>query len=540
MVEWFTDEARQAGLDFMHVNGMSGKFYFPEMMGPGAALFDFDNDGDLDVYLVQGRSLGPGGASRGLSDRLYRNDLTVGSDSRRTLRFTDVTSASEITSRGYGMGVAAGDIDNDGCPDLFLTRYGDTQLLRNRCDGTFADISDRSGTRRSGWSVSASFFDFDRDGWLDLYVGDYLTYDLARRIDCFTPSGKPDYCSPDAYRSRASRLYRNRRDGTFADVTESSGLATAFGPGLGAAAADFDGDGWIDLYVANDGRDNQLWINQRDGTFRNTALVAGVAVNGHGKPEGSMGVDAGDFDGDGDDDLVIANLTGEGATLYANDGTGRFEDAGGRSGLRVASLPGTGFGAGWFDFDNDTRLDVLLVNGAVRIIDALEQAGDPFPLHQRNQLFRGVDGGRFEDATAGAGAAFGRSDVGRGAAFGDVDNDGDVDVLVAVNNGPTRLLINRAADGRHWIGLRLVGGQPGRDMLGARVAILRGDASPLWGRAHSDGSYASASDPRVLVGLGASQTVTGVRVIWPGGRLEQWDKPDIVDRYTTLVEGGAR
>jgi hypothetical protein len=539
MAEWFTDEAAQAGLDFVHVNNMSGKFYFPEMMGPGAALLDFDNDGDLDIYLVQGRSLEPAAPSRGPSDRLYRNDLTIAPDGRRTLRFTDITGTSGIESRGYGMGVAAGDIDNDGCTDLYLTRYGDTQLLRNRCDGTFEDVTDRSATRRSGWSVSASFFDFDRDGWLDLYVGDYLAYDLARRVDCFTPSGKPDYCSPNAYRSRASRLYRNRGGGTFADVTESSGLASAFGPGLGAATGDFDGDGWIDLYVANDGRDNQLWINRRDGTFGNIALLAGVAVNGHGKAEGSMGVDAGDFDGDGDEDLVIANLTGEGATLYANDGAGRFEDAGARSGLRLASLRGTGFGAGWFDFDNDTRLDVLIVNGAVRIIDALEQAGDPFPLHQRNQLFRGVGGGRFEDVTARAGAAFVRSDVSRGAAFGDIDNDGDLDLLVAVNNGPTRLLINRAAGGHHWMGLRLVGGQPRRDMLGARVAVLRGDAPPLWGRVHTDGSYASASDPRVLVGLGTAQAVTGVRVIWPSGRVERWDGPG-VDRYTTLVEGGAR
>ena len=352
--------------------------------------------------------------------------------------------------------------------------------------------------------MSASFLDFDRDGWLDLYVGDYVTYDSTRATDCFTPSGKPDYCSPNAYRSRPGRLYRNRGDGTFADVTESSGIGSAFGAGLGAAAADFDGDGWIDLYVANDGGENQLWMNRRDGTFRNAALIAGVAVNGHGKAEGSMGVDAGDFDGDGDEDLVIANLTGEGATLYANDGTARFEDAGARSGLRLASLPGTGFGAGWFDFDNDTRLDVLFVNGAVRVIDALEQARDPFPLHQPSQLFRAVGDGRFEDVTSRAGSAISSSNVGRGAAFGDIDNDGDIDVLAAANNGPVRLLINRAAQGQRWIGLRLVGRTPRRDMLGARVAILRGDAPPLWRRAHTDGSYASASDPRVLVGLGPS------------------------------------
>jgi hypothetical protein len=539
MAEWFTDEAGATGLDFVHVNGMSGKFYFPEMIGPGAAFLDFDADGDLDIYLVQGRSLEPGVASHGPSDRLYRNDLSTTPDGRSHLRFTDVTDVSVIHSRGYGMGVASGDFDNDGCPDLFLTRFGETQLLRNRCNGTFEDVTAHSGIRQSGWSVAASFFDFDRDGWLDLYVGDYVTYDLARHTDCFTPSGKPDYCSPSAFRSKPSRLYRNRGNGTFTDVTDASGISAAFGPGLGASTADFDGDGWLDLYIANDGRENQLWMNQRNGTFRNTALLAGVAVNAHGKPEGSMGVDAGDFDNDGDEDLVIANLTGEGATLYVNDSSGRFDDAGGRSGLRVASLPGTGFGTRWFDFDNDTRLDVLFVNGAVRVIDALEQAGDPFPLHQPNQLFRGVGEGRFEDVTSKAGRAVSRTNVGRGAAFGDVDNDGDIDVLVAVNNGAPRLLINRAADGHHWVGLRLVSPLPHRDMLGARVAIMRGDGPTLWARSHTDGSYASASDPRVVVGLGASDAPVRVRVVWPSGRAEEWSTVAI-DRYTTLVEGGAR
>jgi hypothetical protein len=539
MAEWFTDEAGTTGLDFVHVNGMSGKFHFPEMMGPGAAFLDFDSDGDLDVYLVQGRSLEPGAASHGPSDRLYRNDLSPAPDGRPLLRFTDVTKASGIQSRGYGMGVTTGDVDNDGCPDLFLTRFGDTQLLRNRCNGTFEDVTERSGTRRSGWSVSSSFFDFDRDSWLDLYVGDYVTYDVARHTDCFTPSGKPDYCSPSAYRSRPSRLYRNRGDGTFADVTDASGISAAFGPGLGVSSADFDGDGWLDLYIANDGRENQLWMNQRNGTFRNTALLAGVAVNGHGRAEGSMGVDAGDFDNDGDEDLVIANLTGEGATLYVNDGTARFDDGGGRSGLRLATLRGTGFGARWFDVDNDTHLDVLFINGAVRLIEAHEQARDAFPLRQPNQLFRGVGDGRFEDVSAKAGATVTQSNVGRGAAFGDVDNDGDIDVLVAVNNGAARLLINRAAEGHHWIGLRLVGGRPQRDMLGARVAIIRDENPPLWARAHTDGSYASASDPRVVVGLGASDAPVRVRVVWPSGRTEEWSAVSI-DRYTTLVEGGAR
>jgi enediyne biosynthesis protein E4 len=242
------------------------------------------------------------------------------------------------------MGVAAGDVDNDGCVDLYVTRYGRNSLLRNRCDGTFEDRTMASGTGHEGWSTSATFFDFDRDGWLDLYVTDYVTYRLNSHTDCVTPSGKPDYCSPSAFRPRPGQLFRNDRDGTFTNVTRASGIGTVFGPGLGAIAVDVNGDGWSDLYVANDGRDNQLWMNQRDGTFADTALIAGVAVNGAGRPEASMGVDAGDVDGDGDDDLFVTNLTAEGHTLYLNDGAGVFEDGATRAGIRAASLPYTGFG----------------------------------------------------------------------------------------------------------------------------------------------------------------------------------------------------
>lgn len=518
---------------------MSGRLYMAEILAPGVALFDYDGDGDLDVYLVQGRPLavangrlaeanGEGGLSE---DRLYRNDLKDG-----VLRFTDVTKDSGIDSRGYGMGVAAGDFDNDGRTDLYLTRFdAPNQLLRNNGDGTFRDVSRASGTDHRSWSSSAAFVDVNRDGWLDLYVVNYLRYSLASEAPCFNAAGARAYCMPQAFPPVSDRLYVNQRDGTFADVSAISGIAREAAPGLGIATADFDRDGWIDIYVANDGRENQLWRNRHDGTFENVALQAGVALPATGRAEASMGADAGDIDDDGDEDLVVTELTGEGANLFVNDGTGTFEDRGTASALGPATLPFTGFGAAWIDADHDGRLDLAVVNGTVQIIERLRQEGDPFPLHQRRQLFRNAGGGRFEEVT-GAGAAFGQSEVGRGLAVGDVDNDGDADLLVGNNNGPVRLLINQAPR-QHWVGVRLAGAS-GRDMLGARIEVSAAGTS-RWRRARADGSYLSANDPRVLVSLGASAEPPVARVTWPGGRTETFASIPI-DRYTTLVEGGGR
>jgi hypothetical protein len=539
---WFVDRAKEAGLDFVHVNGMRGRFYMPEVIGSGVALFDYDQDGDLDVYLVQGQPLDASApASRGgtaLTDRLYRNDLRVEADGSRHLHFTDVTAQSGIDAHGYGMGVAVGDIDNDGRPDLYLTKFdAPNQLLHNNGDGTFTDISKKSGTDSRSWSVSASFVDIDRDGWLDLYVGHYLRYSLEGNTRCMSPSGAPDYCTPDSYQPLPDRLYRNNHDGTFTDISARSLIARAFGPALGVSTADFDGDGWMDVYVANDGKENQLWMNRRDGTFENRALLAGVALPLTGKAEASMGVDAGDFDDDGDDDLVVTELTGEGTNVFVNDGTGAFEDQSTRTGIGPASTGLTGFGTAWFDYDNDGRLDLLAVNGAVQVIEALRQAGDPFPVRQRRLLFHNVGGGRFDDVTGRAGASFAGLEVGRGAAFGDIDNDGRVDVVIANNNGPARLLVNQASDGNHWLGLRLVG-SGGRDQVGARVHVTtRGVVK--YRRARADGSYASANDPRVHVGLGAAAAPSDVVVDWPSGRRETFAAVP-PDRYTTLTEGTGR
>ena len=542
--DWFVDRARESGLDFVHVNGMSGMLYMPEVLAPGVALFDFDNDGDLDVYLVQGRPLSSSAGLESktrptplgdLNGRLFRNDLRVNSDGTRTLRFTDVTRESGIDTPGYGMGVAAGDFNNDGWVDLYLTKFdAPNQLLRNNGNGTFTDVSKSSGTDLRSWSVSASFVDVNRDGWLDLYVGNYVRYSLEHSTQCFGASGALDYCMPDAYQPLQDRLFINRRDGTFADASVTSGIAREYGPALGVSTADFNGDGWMDIYVANDGKENQLWLNKKDGTFENVALFSGVALPVTGKAEASMGVDAGDFDDDGDEDLFMTELTSQGSNLYVNDGSAVFDDRSTPSGVGPASVPFTGFGTGWFDYDNDGRLDLLSVNGTVQIIESLRQAKDPLPLHQRKLLFHNLGGGRFQEVSAQAGAVFALSEVGRGAAFGDVDNDGDVDVLVGNNNGPTRLLINQTANGHHWIGLRLAG-VGGRDMLGARVEVIQAGAPTRWRRARSDGSYASANDPRVIVGLGESSSPPDVRVTWPDGKVETWTHVD-VDRYSTLKE----
>ena len=543
-LEWFTDQAQATGLDFVHFNGMSGKLYQPEIMGAGVAMVDYDNDGDLDVYLVQGQMLGTGTPllappSGPLTDRLYRNDLEVRPDGTRALRFTDVTEESGIKARGYGQGVASGDIDNDGWVDLYLTRFGPNQMFRNEGDGTFTDVSDHTGTADPFWSVPASFVDFDRDGWLDLFVGNYLHYSLETHAPCLSQSGRPDYCAPMAYRAQPDRLYRNRGNGTFVDITAAAGLALEFGPALGVATADVNDDGWIDIFVANDQQENQLWVNQGDGTFTNTALLWGVALGEAGDAKADMGVDFGDFDNDGDEDLFITELTGQGSTLYVNDGTGRFEEQSARTGIRYPSSPYTGFGAAWLDFDNDGWLDILAVNGlVVQDIGALAP-DNLFPLQQRNQLFRNLGNGRFEDVTDQGGAAFELSEVSRGAAFGDIDNDGDVDVVVGNDAGPVRLLINNIGIRNRWVGLRLVGADTARDMVGARVSVVRSDGSTLRRRARADGSFASANDPRVLVGLGASAEAPRVRVSWPSGRIEEWtDVP--VGRYTTLTEGGGR
>jgi hypothetical protein len=539
--DWFTDVAHEAGLDFTHFNGMSGHYYYPEIMGPGVALLDYDNDGNLDVYVTQGQPLGSDpqmlaeSAKRGpLKDRLFHND-GPSAGSGHAVHFTDVTEKAGIDIRTYGMGVAVGDFNNDGFVDIYRTSLNGAVLLRNNGNGTFTDVTSESGVGdRGGWAVSAVFFDYDRDGWPDLFVGNYLRYSLDGDIQCQSVTGRRDYCPPGSYRPQPSHLYHNLRNGTFEDVTAKAFVGGAYGPALGVSTADFNNDGWIDLYVANDSQPNQLWINQHNGTFKDTAFLAGAAVSGTGQAEASMGVDAGDIDNDGDEDLIVTNWLDQMNALYVNDGMGNFEDRRARSGLGAPSLAKTGFGVGWLDFDHDGWLDLFVANGSVQTIEAQARAGDPFPLKMTPQLYRNTGDGHFEDVSGRAGAVFKSADVSRGVAFGDINNDGRTDIVVANDNGPLRLLVNGVANQNHWAGFRLMSGK--RDAVGARVQILRDGAPALWRRARADGSYASSNDPRVLVGLGISTAPLTLKVTWPSGRVESFFKLP-VDHYTTLVEG---
>ncbi|PYR91920.1 MAG: RNA-binding protein, partial [Acidobacteria bacterium] len=539
----FIESAESTGLKFTHVNGASGQYYMAEQMGAGVALFDYDNDGDLDVFLVQGGPLDGTNMSRtsGPSCRLFRNDLTVGSDGRRSLHFTDVTERAGLALRTYGMGVAVADYDGDGNLDLFVTGFGPDTLFRNNGDGTFTDVTAQAGVSDALWSTSAAFIDYDRDGDLDLFVANYLDFNLASNKVCHDAVGTRDYCSPRAYHPVPDKLYRNDGNGRFTDVTDASGISKADGAGLGVTTGDYNGDGWPDLYVANDATPNQLWINHRDGTFVDEGLLSGSALNAAGNPEGSMGIASGDFDLDGDEDLFVTNIIGETFALYVNDGKGNFEDARVKAGLASPTAAFTGFGTDWFDYDNDGWPDLFIANGAVNIIAA--ERGQPSPFRMRNQLFHnalgsdlsvrnraaGSDPSRlvtyFKETSAEGGPAFERAEIGRGAAFGDIDNDGDVDIVVTNNGGPVRLLLNQSQESgtrNHWLSVRAEDGPKNRFGFGTWIGVERMGQPTLWRRVRTDGSYLSASDTRVHFGLGATPGVTAIVVQWPDGTRERW------------------
>jgi len=540
----FRDVAVDTGLDFRHFIGSSGAYYLPEIMGAGVALVDYDADDDLDIYLLQGTMLGSttateetvgGERSDRPGHRLFRNEL---SESGR-LEFVDVTDEAGIGLREYGMGVAIGDVDDDGDADLYVTAVGRNVLYRNNGDGSFTDITGAAGVDDGRWSTSASFLDYDRDGDLDLFVTNYVDFTIRDNQECYGVEGQRDYCNPISYSPVPDRLFRNSGDGTFEDVSESAGIQKAFGSGLGVIAADFNADAWPDIYVANDANANQLWQNNRDGTFTDVALLAGVAYNADGAAEGGMGVTAGDVDGDGDEDLFVSHLDEETNTLYLNGGAGAFRDDTLGSGLGAASIAHTGFGCQWFDYDHDGWLDLFIANGAVSNIESLRDA--PYPFSQRNQLFHGLGDGGFDEVRGEAGSALGLVEVSRGAAFGDVDNDGDIDVVVSNNNGPVRLLLNEVGTATRSLSIRLEGVESNRDGIGARVALLRAGRDPMWRRVHRDGSYLSASDARVYFGLGdeGDEAVEGVGIVWPNGRRERWERVDL-DVDTRLREGSGR
>ena len=539
---WFVDGTAQAGIDFRYDNGMSGQFYFPEIMGGGAALFDYNGDGLLDLYLVQGGPLGPGigPADRPGGDRLLRNDSHIGEDGQWVVRFTDVTAEAGIDARGYGMGVAVGDINGNGFPDIYVLNFGANQLWRNNGDGSFTDITDQAGVGEPRWSVSASFADLTGNGLLDLFVANYVDFDFdAHRVCRSATTSQQDYCSPSAYSGVSDTLFINQGDGRFVDMTEAAGMAQTRRHGLGVVAADFNGNGRVDIYVANDGSANSLWLNEGNLRFVDDAFLAGAAVNADGGMEAGMGVDAGDYNRSGAEDLFITHMRRETNTLYRNDGQGWFTDVTAASGLGAPSLPSTGFGTAWVDIDNDGWLDLVAINGAVVIEEDLVAAGDPFPYHQRDQLFLNQGNGRFVDVSARAGAAFEASHVGRGLAVGDVNNNGRVDLVIVNINGPARLLLNQKAAGRHWLGLRLADAQ-GRTLTQAVAWLQQEENQPsLRRRARADGSYASANDPRVIFGLGDDQRSRTVEVQWPDGQRERFTGL-AVDRYHELRRGSGQ
>ncbi len=534
-VPWLVDIADESNLKFVHSTGSTGQFYFPEIAGSGCAFLDYDNDGDLDIYVIQSHPLDSAraGNSDSARNRLFRNDLDLG---QPRITFVDVTDESGLGDPGYGMGVATGDYDNDWDVDVYVTNVGDNALYQNNGDGTFRKVSTDAMPPCSGWSTSAAFVDVDKDGDLDLFVADYVNFDVRHNKICHSRSSRRDYCGPQSFNPVPDHLYRNNGDGTFTDITRPAGVDRHFGSGLGVVCSDFNGDSWPDIYVANDGNANQLWINKQDGTFENEALLAGAAYNAEGMPEAGMGVSAADFDLDGDEDIILAHLVGEHNTLLANDGAGSFDDHSNHMLLAAMSLPYTAFGVGWFDIDNDGQLDLFFANGAVKIAEEHAHLDYPYPFP--NQLVRnlGPPSFQFEDITSIAGPDVTRLLVSRGAAFGDVDNDGDVDILVSNSNGPLQLLRNNVGQERSWLSLELVGTKTNRSAIGAKVTLERRDSPPVVRRVHADSSYCSANDPRVHFGLGEDQKPQSVTVDWPGGSVEKFDNLP-ANRRIRLVEG---
>jgi enediyne biosynthesis protein E4 len=521
-VPWFEDAAPSAGLTFTHRSGHDGRRYrLPEIMGGGAALFDMDADGDLDALLVQSGSLD--GADTGPRHRLFRNDGRG--------RFDDVTAGSGVDVAGYGMGVATGDVDADGDVDVYLTNLGANVLLQNDGRGRFTDVTAKAGVAGSGWSASAAFSDLDLDGDLDLFVTRYLDWMPGRERQCFSLSGAVDYCSPKNYEAPTSDLlFLNRGNGTFADASAQAGLTTARGNGLGVVVDDVDADGRPDVFVANDGTPNHLWINQGGGRFTESALRMGVAIDQDGAPKAGMGVDAADVDDDGDDDLLVMNLDTESDSYFRNDGR-FFVDATNMVGLRVVSRRFTRFGMALVDFDNDGRLDIYEANGRVGL-QGQTFAADPYA--EPNLLLRGLPGPTFEEVQPRGGTATPIVATSRAAAFGDVDGDGGIDVLVANRDGAPNLLKNVVPARGHWTRLD-VRNLKGSHALGARVRVRAGGRT--WSRdVRSAYSYLSANDPRVHVGLGAATTVDRVDVEWPGGSVDQFG-PFPADTVVTLRQG---
>ena len=499
----YTEVSDAAGLDFVHYNGARGDYFYPETMGSGAAFLDYDNDGWQDIYLVNGTYLTGLPPDPLPSNRLYRN---TGDG-----KFADVTAASGSGDTGYGMGCAVADYDNDGDQDLYITNVGSNVLYRNEGRGRFVDIARQAGVGDERWGTSSGFLDFDLDGDLDLFVVNYVEYALDQDHVCRRGRLR-SYCAPIYYQPIGDILYRND-GGQFTDVTQEAGI-TQVGWGLGVAFSDFDLDGDTDVYVANDGSMNSLYENRR-GHFVDTGLQAGARYNENGRSEAGMGVDFGDFDNDGHQDIFVTNFALETNTLYRNTGQGRFHDVTTPLGLAEPSFVPLGFGTRFLDFDNDAYLDLFVANG--HVVDVITQTDSSQSYPQRNQLFHNEAGTRFVDVSAFSGPSFAVENVARGLAMADYDNDGDQDLLVTTEAGRPRLLRNDGGNHNHWLLIHLEGTHQ-RDALGARVTVTAGGTRQIKER-QSGSSYLSSHDPRLHFGLGRA-THADVEIRWPDGQIQ--------------------
>jgi len=505
----FVDVTDEAGLRFRHISGAFGQKYMPETLGAGGVWLDVDNDGWQDIVLVNS-STWPGQSTSDTHAMLYRNNGDG--------TFDDISSGSGLDTPLYGFGGAAGDFDNDGQTDLYLTALGPNRLLRGQGDGTFVDVTEASGTGDPGFSTSAVWFDYDNDGSLDLFVANYVEWTPEIDLYCTLDGETKSYCTPESYQGQSSTLFHNLGNGTFEDVSLPAGVSNPTAKALSASMFDVNSDGWMDLFVTNDTQPNQLFQNQGDGTFDDIAVVAGVAFSEAGIARAGMGVDAADYDGSGHPSLIIGNFSNEMMALYHNEGNGLFIDEAPRSALGRGTLLTLTFGCFFFDYDLDGWLDVFAANG--HVADDIEQVQSRVTYAQRPQLFHNDGRGRFEEIVDEAGDALQQPMVARGAAYADYDNDGDLDILMTSNGGAPRLLRNDGGNTNNLLRVKTVGTESNRDGIGARVEVTVAGQS-RWQMVKTGSSYASQSEVPLTFGLGNQASVERLRVIWPSGQVDE-------------------
>jgi hypothetical protein len=518
----FTDITSSSGVDFVHAHSPTSNKYLIETMGGGAALFDYDNDGRLDIFFTNGARLDdpqPPAKRPDKSDRKYWNRLYRQNGNGT---FSDVSEKAGVTGvpQGYyGMGAATGDYDNDGFQDLYVTNYEGNTLYRNNRDGTFTDVTKQAGVGSSGWSASAGFFDYDNDGRLDLFVTRYV--DWSFRHDRYCGEKKPGYrayCHPDNFNGIANVLYRNNGDGTFTDVSTKAGIANPEGKGLGVSFADYDADGFVDVYVANDSVASFLYRNKQDGTFEEVGLLAGVAFTEDGKTFAGMGVDFADYDNDGRPDLIVTDLSNERYRLFRQNNDRSFRDVTDTSGVGGATLPFSGWSTRFFDYDNDGWKDLFAAQG--HVMDTIEKTS-PNLRYQQPPLLMRNESGRFVRVTPGD--IFQRDYAGRGAAFGDLDNDGDLDIVLSNVGQPAVVLRNDGGNQRNWLAIRAIGTRSNRDGIGSRVTIENTSGQTQHFTITTAIGYLSASDKRLIAGLGADSAAKRVEIRWPSGAVQTFD-----------------